>query len=78
MTGGSADRAFLGTEHPGIGLGENMALNQEIIAVTGEVHDGDVFLADPLGNLVMRYPAGTTMRSMHEDLKRLLQVSTIG
>ena len=39
---------------------------------------GDLFLTDPLGNLVMRYPAGTTMKGMHGDLQHLLSVSTIG
>lgn len=37
-----------------------------------------VFVADPLGNLVVTYPAGADRRAMLEDLERLLDVSRIG
>lgn len=36
------------------------------------------FVADPLGNLVVAYPAGADRRAMLEDLERLLDVSRIG
>ena len=44
----------------------------------GEFAEGDVFIADPLGNVVLRFPAGTTMKDMHEDLNLLLKASQIG
>lgn len=39
---------------------------------------GRFFVADPLGNLVVAYPAGADRRGMLEDLERLLDVSRIG
>jgi len=40
--------------------------------------DGAVYLCDPLGNLMMRYPAGTPPEGIVRDLKRLLHYSRIG
>ena len=37
-----------------------------------------IFLADPLGNLLMRYPPDAEMRGIHNDLKKLLTASRIG
>jgi hypothetical protein len=37
-----------------------------------------IYLIDPLGNLVLRYPASADPRRMSKDLVRLLQVSQIG
>jgi cytochrome oxidase Cu insertion factor (SCO1/SenC/PrrC family) len=37
-----------------------------------------VYLIDPLGNLMMVYPAGARPKGMLEDLKRLLRLSSIG
>jgi hypothetical protein len=78
VTAGSVDRGFLITEHPGIGLAEGESAPTGLLQAVGSVQPGDIFLADPLGNLVMRYPAGTTMKGMHQDLQRLLKISTIG
>jgi hypothetical protein len=78
VTVGTADTAFLTQQHPGIGL---IAERQTVLALEsaiGERWSGDIFLADPLGNLVMRYPAGTAVKDIHDDLKRLLTVSSIG
>lgn len=72
------EQAFLETEHPGIGVPGNPAEIPGLLEIIGESHAGDIFLADPLGNLVMRYPAGTGMKGMHQDLQRLLKISTIG
>jgi hypothetical protein len=78
VTAGSADAAFLAREHPGVGVlagGPDVAA---LAGVIGVVAPGDIVLADPLGNLVMRYPAGTGMKGIHGDLKHLLKISTIG
>lgn len=40
--------------------------------------DGSLFLIDPLGNLMMRYPPGSTSEGIAGDLKRLLRYSRIG
>lgn len=37
-----------------------------------------VYIVDPNGNLMMRYDAGTALKDIHEDLKRLLRLSRIG
>jgi hypothetical protein len=49
-----------------------------ILATLGEHSEGDVFVVDPLGNIMMRFPAGTSMKDMHKDLSLLLKASTIG
>lgn len=43
-----------------------------------EAHQGDAYLVDPLGNLMMRYPPGYEARGMHQDLMRLMTYSWIG
>jgi hypothetical protein len=40
--------------------------------------DSRVYLIDPLGNLMMSYPAGAKPKGMLEDMKRLLRLSSIG
>ncbi len=77
-TGSNTDRDFLTAEHPGIGVVEGGSGAADLLRVVGDARPGDIFLADPLGNLVMRYPAGTTLKGMHQDLQRLLKISTIG
>ena len=37
-----------------------------------------VYLVDPLGNVMMRWPAGADPRRMLRDLERLLKASQIG
>jgi len=49
-----------------------------IRTAAGAEADGSILLADPLGNLIMRFPAGTPMKDLHEDLKHLLRTSRIG
>jgi len=39
---------------------------------------GSIYLIDPLGNLVLRYPADPDIRRMAKDLERLLRASRIG
>jgi cytochrome oxidase Cu insertion factor (SCO1/SenC/PrrC family) len=47
------------------------------LAVPGE-SAGRVYLIDPLGNLVLTYPAGFDPSGMRKDLGRLLRVSRVG
>ena len=42
---------------------------------TGETRRKHIYLIDPYGNLMMRFPEQLEPRKMSEDLKRLLQVS---
>ena len=78
-TGGAPDSGFLAADHPGmLVLTEGLASRDAVLATLGNFAEGDVFLADPLGNVVLRFPAGTTMKDMHEDLQFLLKASQIG
>jgi cytochrome oxidase Cu insertion factor (SCO1/SenC/PrrC family) len=43
----------------------------------GEVRE-HIYLIDPLGNLMLRFPKNADPRKMHKDLARLLKVSRIG
>lgn len=78
VRGGSADREALAAEHPGLALAADAAAVPDLLQVIGPVAAGDILLTDPLGNLVMRYPAGTAMKGIYQDLQRLLKISTIG
>jgi hypothetical protein len=40
--------------------------------------NGEIFLVDPLGNLMMSYPPGTAMGDVRKDLGHLLKLSGIG
>jgi cytochrome oxidase Cu insertion factor (SCO1/SenC/PrrC family) len=42
------------------------------------VADGQVYLVDPLGNLMMSYPTNTDAKALFSDLKRLLKNSWAG
>jgi hypothetical protein len=39
---------------------------------------GRIYLVDPLGNLMMSYPAAAPDQALLTDLKRLLRLSHIG
>lgn len=39
---------------------------------------GRIYLADPLGNVMMRYDPDTTSKGLRQDLSKLLRVSQIG
>lgn len=79
MASGSYDPDFIRSDHPGlIVLESGSAAGQALATAAGVFEAGDIFLADPLGNLIMRFPEGTGMRGVHEDLKKLLKISRIG
>ena len=45
----------------------------------GAVNDrAHIFLVDPRGNVMLRWPAKAEMKRMHRDLERLLKASQIG
>jgi len=46
--------------------------------VEAEQGSGWIYLVDPLGNLLMRYPTTVKPGGMLKDLKRLLRLSKIG
>lgn len=66
-------------EHPGLLVfAADGALAQEFLAAATPDNAGDVYLIDPLGNLIMRFPADLSMKGIHRDLKKLLAISHIG
>jgi cytochrome oxidase Cu insertion factor (SCO1/SenC/PrrC family) len=44
----------------------------------GAISSRNVYLIDPLGNLMMRYADSAKSKNMLEDMKRLLRLSSIG
>jgi hypothetical protein len=76
---GQPDSEFLEREHPTLIIVESGSqAGRELVPVLGEHAGGDILLADPLGNLIMRFPPGTGMKEIHKDLKHLLKISHIG
>ena len=49
-----------------------------VAALPGSGVEDSIFLVDPLGNLVLRYPADPDIKRMHNDIKRLLYSSRVG
>jgi hypothetical protein len=81
LTGGTLDPEFIKREHPGLVIIETDAPIAKALleAVSdGNREPGDIFLADPIGNLIMRFPRDTDMREIHTDLKQILKLSRIG
>jgi len=78
-TGGQPNSGFLAADHPGLlVMADGLAARDAVLAALGEFTEGDVFITDPIGNVVLRFPAGTSMKDMHEDLSLLLKASQIG
>ena len=71
LTGaGNPDPALI-AEHPGLRIARNAGnAAAEVAAVPGQIH-----VVDPLGNVMMRFPADPDPRRMLKDLARLLRHS---
>jgi hypothetical protein len=55
--------------------GTRMAIIQDNIAA---LESGTYYIADPLGNIILRYSSNLPVESLHKDLQRLLKASRIG
>jgi hypothetical protein len=76
---GVANADFVAEQHPNLAtVPASEPRLAPVLAIIGEVAAGEVLVVDPLGNLMMRFPPGTTMRAMDTDLKKLLKTSRIG
>lgn len=65
--------------HPGLKIfSTDQMLTGEFIAAIEPYDTRDIFLIDPLGNLIVRFTPGTGMKDMHKDLKKLLSVFQLG
>jgi len=51
---------------------------RDIRDIVGPYEPGQIFMIDPLGNLMMSYPPGTDMGNVRKDLAHLLKLSGIG
>ncbi|MEJ0099004.1 MAG: hypothetical protein WDO12_04395 [Pseudomonadota bacterium] len=80
-TANCCDRAFLDKEHQDLQIfdGASSAAVSDLLALLppGD-HRHDIFIADPLGNIVMRFDARSDPHGLLDDLKKLLQLSHIG
>ena len=77
------DRAYLAAVHPGLSaLDASQADAQPLLAQFSAAgpagRSRELYIVDPLGNLMMRYDARLPPQGLLEDLKRLLQLSHIG
>ena len=67
--------AALAAAHPDLRIA---AAAPAILAALPADADGAIFLIDPLGNLILRYPADPDIKQLNKDLGRLLYASRIG
>lgn len=74
-------RQWLAAEHAEMAVGATDAATQNRLnaafPVPGPVSEW-IYLVDPLGNLLMRYPVTVDPSGILKDLKRLLRLSKIG
>jgi hypothetical protein len=78
-TSGSPDAGLINSTHADLIVIDAAATGHgRVLAIIGSHSEADVFVVDPLGNVMMRFPAGTSMKDMHKDLSLLLKASTIG
>jgi len=53
-------------------------LKKELSTLKGDMQQGELWIMDPLGNLMMRYPVGYDPYKVRSDLSKLLRISQIG
>lgn len=72
---------YLKTEHEGLRV-ENSRNAQRLVQAINKQHPAinnrNVYIVDPLGNLMMYFPPETPPAKMQKDIKRLLKVSRVG
>lgn len=78
------DRDYLGREHDGLVIADLGGADAGLApgrAALLEAFGGErqqIFIVDPLGNLMMRYETRLNPRGLRDDLKKLLDLSHIG
>jgi hypothetical protein len=77
ISGDCCDLAGLKRDHPDLVVVRAAAHDDALLAQLPGA-PGDIYLIDPLSNLVMRYGAGVPAKGLLEDMKRLLKLSQIG
>lgn len=75
------DRDFLGREHEDLQLFDtsDAAAKDALLGLlpAGD-HANDLFISDPLGNILLRFDVRSDPRGLMDDLKKLLKLSHIG
>jgi hypothetical protein len=80
-TSGCCDRDFLEREHAGIEIldAADPALRGQLLdSLPPGEHAHDLFVVDPLSNVVLRFDTRENPKGLLEDLKKLLKLSHIG
>lgn len=80
-TEGCCNLAFLDAEHAGIkvfDVSEPAAAAELLALLPAGDHAHDLFVVDPLLNIVMRFDTRENPRGLLEDMKKLLKLSHIG
>ena len=79
VEGGEPDLHFALAEHPDLVIVDASAsVGTDILRRIDARSEVDVFVVDPMGNLMMQFPTDVGMRGMHSDMKRLLKFSGTG
>ena len=73
----SAIAPDLANNHPALII-VDPTTSQDLRGIVGDYSNGQIFIVDPLGNLMMQYAPGTLMGDIRKDLGHLLQLSGIG
>jgi cytochrome oxidase Cu insertion factor (SCO1/SenC/PrrC family) len=76
-TGAPAPARELLTQHPGLVAARVPASDWSDLPGAGGAQQ-NIYLIDPLGNIVLRFPADPDIKRMAKDLERLLRASRIG
>jgi len=69
--------AALLSQHPGLVAARIDPARWPVLQGAGDTVQ-NIFMIDPLGNLILRYPADPDIKRMAKDLERLLRASRIG
>lgn len=75
VTGAGAPPAELLAAHPDLRVAQ---ADPALLAALPPGAEGGIFLLDPLGNLILRYPPDPDIKLLNKDLGRLLYASRIG
>lgn len=77
--GGAPDPALL-AQHEGLVLmrSDHATLARELPAEPGTAASDHIYMIDPLGNLMMRFPKDADPNRMKKDLAKLLRASRVG
>jgi len=79
LISGDFDRTTVELQHPDLVIVTGATPAAQALSETlGTVERGYIYLVDPLGNLMMRFPRDTGMKEIHTDLHKLLKLSRIG